>query len=452
MGGRHRRPVTSMPAAEIAAGVTEPSARGIADHVAGLIRQGVIADGSRLPTVRATAAALQVGATTVATAWTLLRHERLVRSDGRNGTFVRDLSLPVPEPGLPPELPVRIDLVASAYDVDLLPDPAPHLLAAAEGLAWHQFERSEVDGDLARMAVGSWPFVPDGLAVAWGFADALAQLAALVVRPGDRVVVESACSPETQAVLTAVRAQIVRVPCDAAGMLPDALARALATRPSMVVTQPRMADPLAHHVTDERARDLAAVLAEREVLIVEEDTAACLAAGPAGSVGSWLPDQTVLVRGYQRSHGPTVRMAVVGGASAVVDRLRARQDITGSFPPLVAQRTLALMLGDLGVQEMVARARWRYARRWHALARALRHRGLAVPGVDGLALWVRVPDGPAALRRLARSGIRARLGTEAAGPAEGSRHLRLATVGLRFEHDAVAELVASCGRDHRSAS
>lgn len=435
-----------MSAARLAAGVAEPSARGIADHVARLIRQGTLRDGTRLPTVRATAAALHVGATTVATAWTLLRHERLVRSDGRNGTFVHDLSLASADrPDVPHahDRPVRIDLATSAYDVDLVPDPGPHLAAAAERLAWRHSETSDVDDDLARVAYDSWPFVPDGLAVAWGFADALAQLAALVVHPGDRVVVEEACSPETRAVLSAVRAQVLHVSCDSAGMVPDALAAALAARPVMVVSQPRMADPLAHHLTEDRAHALASVLAEREVLVVEEDSAAGLATETAASVGRWLPEQTVLVRGYQRSHGPTVRMALVGGASAVVERLRARQNITGSFPPAMAQRTLALMLGDPAVQAMVAQARWRYAHRWHTLARALRRRGLAVPGVEGLALWVRVPDAHATVRRLAHAGIRARAGTDVAGPTVGPRHLRLATAGLRADHASVAWLVAA---------
>ncbi|MGH1564453.1 aminotransferase class I/II-fold pyridoxal phosphate-dependent enzyme [Mumia sp. DW29H23] len=431
-----------MPAARLAAGVAEPSARGIADHVARLIRQGTLRDGTRLPTVRATASALHVGATTVATAWTLLRHERLVRSDGRNGTFVHDLSLPSTDRADVHDLPMRIDLASSAYDVDLVPDPGPHLAAAAERLAWQHSETSDVDDDLAQVALGSWPFVPDGLAVAWGYADALAQLAALVVHPGDRVLVEEACSPETSAVLSAVRAQVLHVPCDSAGMVPEALEEALASRPVMVVLQPRMADPLAHHMTEARAQALASVLAEREVLVVEEDSAAGLATGPAASVGRWVPEQTVLVRGYQRSHGPTVRMALVGGAAAVVERLRSRQNITGSFPPKMAQRTLALMLGDPVVQALVAQARWRYARRWHTLARALRRHGLSVPGVDGLALWVRVPDAHATVRRLAHAGIRARIGTDVAGPTAGSRHLRLATAGLRSDHMSVAWLVA----------
>ncbi|KAA1424905.1 aminotransferase class I/II-fold pyridoxal phosphate-dependent enzyme [Mumia zhuanghuii] len=449
MGGRQRRHSRSMPAAELAAGVVEPSARGVADHVARLIRQGDLTDGDRLPTVRAMAAALHVGATTVATAWTLLRHEHLVRSDGRNGTFVRDLSIPSSETEDEDRLPVRIDLDAPAYDVDLVPDPGPYLTAAAERLAWHRSETSEVDEDLARVAYDSWPFAPDGLAVAWGYADALAQLAALVVHPGDRVAVESACSPDTSAVLAAVRAQVVHVPCDEAGMIPEALEEALASRPVMVVIQPRMADPLAHHLTAGRAHALAGVLAERAVLVVEEDGAASLANRSAASVGRWIPDQSVLVRGYQRSLGPTIRMALVGGSAAVTDRLRARQDITGSFTPLTAQRKVALMLGDPAVQAMVAQAASRYERRWHMLAGALRRRGVTVPGVNGLALWVRVPDAPAVARRLARAGIRAGLGTEISGPVEGSRHLRLATAGLRFEHDTVAWLVAS---DQRLAS
>lgn len=443
----HAHAMSALSAAVLATEVADPSARGIARHLAWLIREQQLPEGTRLPTVRATAAALHVGASTVAGAWAILRHDRLIRSDGRNGTFVHDLSPPDRTPkdlrADDTEHPVRIDLETSAYDVDLVPDPAPYLAAASARLGFHHHESPDVDADLARVADDDWPFAPQALAVTWGFADALMQLASVAVHPGDRVLVEAACSPQTSAVLEAVQAQVVRVSCDAAGMLPDAVADALVVRPAMIVTQPRMADPLAHRLTDERARDLAGLVAERHVLVVEEDSAASLATRPAASLGSWLPDQTVLVRDYHRSHGPTVRMALVGGAAAVVERLRARQAVTGSFPPALAQRTLAMMLDAPAVQDMVERARWRYARRWRTFARALRSYGVEVPGVDGLAVWVRVPDAEDAVRRLAYSGIHARLGTDVAGPAEGSRHLRLATTGLRFEHDAVARLVAS---------
>ncbi|QMW66488.1 GntR family transcriptional regulator [Mumia sp. ZJ1417] len=448
MGGQDGLAADPLPVRALVAGLSDPSARGIADHVARLIEQGRLPDGTRLPTVRAVAAALHVGATTVATAWTLLRHHRLIRSDGRNGTYVRNLGASV-SPGPAPAAAnedagvARLDLVAPSYDVDLVPDPAPHLAAAAQTLAWHGAESAEVDEALAQDVHASWPFVPEALAVARGFSDALAQIVTLVVAPGDRVLVESACSPETVAVLAAHRAQIVRVPCDAAGMIPEEVERAMAVRPSLVVMQPRMADPLAHVVTEQRAYALASVLVDRDVLVVEEDSAAALATSPAASLGGWLPGQTVLVRDYQRSHGPRIRMALLAGSAPVVDRLRARQDVTGSFPSLLAQRTLSLMLRDPGVAETVARARWRYAHRWHALGRALRRHGVAVPGVEGLAVWVRVHDAADTVRRLGAAGIRVGIGTDVAAGEEGRRHVRIATSGLRFEQSAVAWLLAT---------
>ncbi|WP_153865195.1 GntR family transcriptional regulator [Mumia zhuanghuii] len=449
MNGRERLAADPVPARALVDGLSEPSARGIADHVARLIAQGRLVDGTRLPTVRAVAAALHVGATTVATAWTLLRNDRLIRSDGRNGTFVRNLCESTPATARAGAADARIpetlelDLVTPSYDVDLVPDPGPHLAAAAQSLVWHSVETAEVEDGLAEDAHAAWPFVPDALAVTWSFSDALAQIASLVVAPGDRVLVESACSPETVAVLTAHRAQIVRIPCDAAGMVPSEVERAMAARPSLIVLQPRMADPLAHVVTAQRAYELASVLVDRDVLVVEEDSAAALASSPAASLGTWLPGATVLVRDYRRAYGPRVRMALVGGSAPVVDRMRVRQEVTGSFPPLLAQRTLSMMLRDPLVADTVDRAGWRYAHRWQALNRALQQHGVTVPGVEGLAVWVRVHDATAVVRRLAAAGIRVGLGSDVAGDEEGRRHVRIATTALHFEHAAVALLLTT---------
>ncbi|MFD0783535.1 GntR family transcriptional regulator, partial [Micromonospora azadirachtae] len=57
---------------------TDRSARGIADRLGDLIHSGEIAQGLRLPTVRALAAALHVGPTTIASAWAQLRQRGLI--------------------------------------------------------------------------------------------------------------------------------------------------------------------------------------------------------------------------------------------------------------------------------------------------------------------------------------------------------------------------------------
>ncbi|MPQ97305.1 GntR family transcriptional regulator [Modestobacter sp. I12A-02628] len=69
-------------------GVATPPYEQIRTQVAALVHSGALADGDRLPTVRALAADLGVAAGTVARAYTELEVDGLVQGRGRLGTVV----------------------------------------------------------------------------------------------------------------------------------------------------------------------------------------------------------------------------------------------------------------------------------------------------------------------------------------------------------------------------
>ncbi|WP_169570650.1 GntR family transcriptional regulator [Nocardioides insulae] len=436
-----------MSAGEVAAGILDASARGIAEHLADLIRAGRLPNGTRLPTVRALAATLHVGATTVATAWAVLHRDRLIRSDGRNGTFVRDLS-----PVLDRSAGALLDLTGFEHPAELVPDLSPFLTRAADELGRGHVGGVEVDDVLGNLLRETWPFLPGSTAVTWSYAETLAHLAAGTVRAGDRVVVEEACSPETAAVLAPLHVQLIHVACDAAGMLPDELERALSSRPAMVIIQPRYADPLAHRMTEARARQLAVVLAKTDVLVVEQDCATALATSEGVSVGRHLPDRTVLVRDLRRAYGPRVRVALVGGASPVVERIRHRQELLGSFLAPIAQRAVASMLIDPVVSDLVAASRWRFARRWHVLARSVRALGLEVSGSGGLALWVGVPAAEQVVSRLHEGGVLVRHGYGLTEPDRADRHVWISATSPAPHHRRVEALLGEALSDRGAVS
>src|SRR5881296_2309224 len=76
-------------------GIRGDGARGIVTSVETAIRQGRLAAGTPLPTVRDLARALRVSPTTVAAAYRTLRARGLVHAQGRRGTRVS------PRPPLP---------------------------------------------------------------------------------------------------------------------------------------------------------------------------------------------------------------------------------------------------------------------------------------------------------------------------------------------------------------
>ena len=136
-------------------GIRGDGARGIVTSVETAIRQGRLAAGTPLPTVRDLARALRVSPTTVAAAYRTLRVRGLVHAQGRRGTRVsprpplpirpvapapahlRDLSLGNPDPALLPSLTRALARLPRRPGLYGEPANRPALLA----LAGRQLER-----------------------------------------------------------------------------------------------------------------------------------------------------------------------------------------------------------------------------------------------------------------------------------------------------------------------
>ncbi|HKB81129.1 MAG TPA: GntR family transcriptional regulator, partial [Thermoanaerobaculia bacterium] len=88
----------------------------IAGSIEGAVSAGRIAEGERLPSVRALAGGLRVSAATVAAAYRILQERGITIAAGRRGTRVRP-SLPTPT--LPPPPPRGVRDLAEGN-----PDPA----------------------------------------------------------------------------------------------------------------------------------------------------------------------------------------------------------------------------------------------------------------------------------------------------------------------------------------
>ena len=426
--------------------LAEPTARGLAEAVGRAVGEGALPPGSRLPPVRAVAAELRMSPTTVSAAWQLLRRAGTIRTDGRRGTVVATARTVGPgryRAALRGRAGFSLDLSAGVPDPRLLPT-----LPALAGLspAPSSYLDEPVLPDLAGVLRASWPFPPERLAVLDGAMDALDQIAASLLRLGDRVVVENPCFPPLLDLLDALGAQVIGAETDACGMLPAALAAALASRPTAVFLQPRALNPTGASWSLARVRALAPVLAETpRVYVVEDDSAGDVASSPLFSLGSLLPRQTVHVRSFSKSHGPDLRLAAVGGPAAVLDPLLERRLLGQGWTSRLLQSLLLALLRDPSSVAAVEHARTEYARRRRLVVGHLNAAGLAVPPGDGLNIWLPVADEQSALITLASSGIAAAAGTSFTVTA-GSPHLRV-TVGLiSQDHEAVAARLAEAAR------
>ncbi len=442
--------------ARLAARIEERSARGIAAAVSRMITAGELVPGERLPTVRALARALGVSPTTVSEAWRVLGDSGAIDARGRLGTFV------VGAAGDPAPRRYRsitegpghyaLDLSTGTPDPELLPPLAPALARVGRGALTTSYLDDPVLPVLGEVLRDQWPFDPEVLTVVDGAMDALDRLISGVVRLGDRVVVEQATFPPLLDLLEQIGAEVIGVEVDEEGIVPEALAEALGSGPVALVTQPRAHNPLAVSTSHQRAAALAGVLGGHSALVIEDDHAGEISGRELASIGAHLPERTVLVRSFSKSHGPDLRLAAVGGAGDTVDRLVRRRLLGPGWSSRLLQAVLAELLADEATTAALGAARDAYAERRGALVDALQARGMDVSGADGINVWVGVADERSAQVALAARGIGVAPGAPflvGSGTGTGD-HLRLTVSMLRDGIDELAERISAAGATNGS--
>ncbi|GAB3824594.1 PLP-dependent aminotransferase family protein [Dactylosporangium cerinum] len=436
----------------IAGAVDDRSARGIAAAVSRLVTAGTLPAGSRLPTVRDVARELGISPTTVSEAWRSLARAGAIQTRGRSGTFVATPSLPRQRlryaqlGGRVGELGSGLvhDYSTGVPDYDLLPS----LTSALRRIGDARLTTSYLDGavlpSLESVLRARWPFPPDQLTVVDGAMDALDRITGCVVRFGDHVLVENPAFPPMLDLLEAVGATVVGVAIDEHGMRPDALASALAScEPVAVYLQPRAHNPTGASMTQARADKLARVLARHPaVTVIEDDHAGDIATAAPVSLGRRLPDRTVHVLSFSKSHGPDLRLAAIGGPADVVTAVTDRRLLGPGWSSRLLQAVLVELLTDPSTVDQIAHARDEYARRRTLLLDALDTRGVTATAADGINLWMAVANQQVAMLTLAAHGIAVAPGAPFEVSHLDSDHVRITAGLVRDGFDELADVLA----------
>ena len=419
---------------EIAAGGTDDrSARRIAAAIGRLITSGRLPVGSRLPTVRELSRRLGVSPTTVSEAWRSLADVGAIEARGRNGTYVR----PPTGPGGPrryrriTEGPGHFDLDLSPGTPDpaLLPDLGPVVSRVGKQSLTSSYLDHPVLPTLEDELTASWPFAPEAVTVVDGAMDALDRVAQIVLRLGDHVIVEHPSFPPLLDLLEQMGCDVVGVDVDDDGLSVEGLQAALQARAAAALfLQPRAQNPAGSAMTPVRAGAIAGVLDGTATIVIEDDHANDISSAPLVSLGHWLPDRTVHVRSYSKSHGPDLRLAAVGGSGDVVTAVANRRLLGPGWSSRILQALLLELLGDPSTPEVMARARAAYTHRRNVVSEVLAADDVATTGGDGINLWMRVGDERSATVALAARSIGVAPGDPFLVRADDD-HLRV-TVGL----------------------
>ena len=378
----------------------------IAGSVETAVRSGTVLPGETLPPVRSLAADLDVSPGTVASAYKLLRQRGVVHTAGRHGTKVRGRpplgaraakQLPVP-PGV-------TDLAAGGPDPRLLPAFGPRLARIKPDPSGYERAGALPELlDIARERLGGDGVPVTALTVTNGALDGIERLLTGHLVAGDPVAVEDPGWGNLLDLVAALGLHPVPVPVDDSGPLVAGLRAALAAGARAFVVTSRAHNPTGAALTSDRAAQLRDVLRERpDVLVIEDDHAAELSDTPlatlAGATASWG-----LLRSASKPYGPDLRLAVLAGDEATVDRVAGRMRMGAGWVSTVLQQLVVELWRDPAVAALVRRARDSYAARRDGLVAALTERGVPASGRTGINVWVPVADETATVARLRDAG------------------------------------------------
>jgi 2-aminoadipate transaminase len=291
---------------------------------------------------------------------------------------------------------------------------APGLRAAfaaalADGSAGRALQYSTTEGDselraaiAARLTARGLPTEPDDLLITSGSQQALTLAAAVLLEPGDRVLVEEPSYLAALQAFALAGAVPVPVACDDEGLDADAVAAATADHgPRLLYTVPTFHNPTGRTLGLERRRALAAVAERHGLWLIEDDPYGELRyrGAPLPSLAT-LPgaeDRTLALSTLSKVAAPGLRIGWIRAPEPLRRPLVVAKQAADLHSSTVDQAAAARWLATVDLDAHIARLRAEYGARRDALVDGLT--AALPPGAThnrpdgGMFVWARLPAG-----------------------------------------------------------
>jgi 2-aminoadipate transaminase len=361
-----------VPQPQLDASSTLPIYKQLYAHFTGLIQSGRLATGERLPATRELAGSLGLNRTTVAAAYELLESEGFITGQVGRGSFValqhqpaanRPLDWPhllerssaspqPPAPGplaregvsfatsRPSEQLFPLDaLRTSCEEVMAGPDFA-HILQLGSPRGYEPLRRYLLDAARAENLAGP----DDDLIVTNGCQQSLDLLGRVLLRPGDKVVVEDPVYPGLKSLFLEAGAQLIGVPVGAEGVGIEPLQAAIEReRPRLIVVTSNFQNPTGATLPVAARAALLRAVQTAGVPLVENDIY-----GELRYRGEDLPPikqsadggHVVLLRSFSKITFPGLRVGWVLGPRALIARLAQSKQLADLHTDQLSQAVL----------------------------------------------------------------------------------------------------------------
>ena len=412
-----------------------PIYRQVADGIAGLISNGMLRAGARLPATRELAGLIGLNRTTISAAYSALEEAGLIVGHVGRGSFVAGPSEPPPHGfdwnAFLPE-PEATGIIRGARNVEI---SFANSRPSREGFPVEEFRRftkQVVEGNEASeilqlgsplgyaplrrylLAEGASEGVAgpdDDVIVTNGCQQALDLIARSLVRPGTGVIVEDPVYHGLLNVFRRAGGKLLPVPVDRLGMIPGALEQALEReRPKLVVVTPSFQNPTGVSLPIERRQQILTLVQNAGALLIENDIYSELR-----YTGEQLTrlkkldtsGSTVLLRSYSKIAFPGLRVGWVIAPRPFIGRLAQEKQTSDLHSDQLSQAVLLRFAESGELAKHLERTRVAGGLRLQAAVEGCREfmpSGTRCTRPEGgMNLWVDMPAPLSADRLLART-------------------------------------------------
>ncbi|MGR4883262.1 PLP-dependent aminotransferase family protein [Streptomyces sp. LARHCF249] len=246
------------------------------------------------------------------------------------------------------------------------------------------------------------PAGADDVLVTTGSQQALTLLTTTLVEPGDVVLVENPTYLAALQCFGMAGARVVAVPCDAQGLIPEALEEIVARdRPKLLYTVPTFQNPTGRTLPGARRAAVAEIAARRGLWLIEDDPYGELRY--EGAEVPWLAahpgaeDRTALLGSFSKIMAPGLRLGWLRAPAALRRAAVVAKQAADLHTSTVDQLAAAHYLAAVDLDAHVATVRTAYRARRDALLAGLAE---ALPAGSawnrpegGMFVWARLPEG-----------------------------------------------------------
>jgi len=247
---------------------------------------------------------------------------------------------------------------------------------------------------------------PDDVVVTVGSQQALDLVTRIFVDPGDVVLAEAPSYVGALGTFAAYQADVVHVPMDADGLVPEALREAIAAvaasgrRAKFLYTIPNFHNPAGVSLAESRRDEVLAICREAGLLVLEDNPYGLLGfdGPPTRAIRArGAEDDVIYLGSFSKTFAPGLRTGWVLAPHAVREKLVLAAEAAVLCPPAFNQMVITEYLQHHDWQGQVASFRDLYRERRDAMLDALTQ--LMPPGTTwthptgGFYVWLTLPEG-----------------------------------------------------------